>query len=357
MATSQLGPITPQLPSAQCLNLAMQTAVAGATRAAPRLALTRLPKAPEGFRVVTATKLQAYWVMDATRREGWNKCRSDIEALYATDPEGFFVGLLHGQPISSASVIVVSPTLAGTGMFTVAPEHRGSNMGVWTIHPILGRANQVLAAGGTIAGASSGGTQTPFYESMGYRKGHTAVRLQLTLADPATVRCTSHPSLPDKVLDVPCSAAADPQGWRALMQYDRLCFPDTRERFLAQFFLRNPSVQWVDEGGVVRGYGVIRRADVGFRVGPLFADDASIAGALVAALCSRVPRGAGTGPVFVDVPEWSLAPLLASLRSSVHEVTAVQEVSRTLRVWAGVDPLTRYDTARVFGETTNGECL
>ena len=49
LATSQLGPITPQLPSAQCLNLAMQTAAAGAARAAPRLALTRLPpKAPEG---------------------------------------------------------------------------------------------------------------------------------------------------------------------------------------------------------------------------------------------------------------------------------------------------------------------
>ena len=59
--------------------------------------------------------------------------------------------------------------------------------------------SQVLAAGGTIAGASSGGTQTPFYESMGYRKGHTAVRLQLTLADPATVRCTLPSSLPDKV--------------------------------------------------------------------------------------------------------------------------------------------------------------
>ena len=54
------------------------------------------------------------------------------------------MGLLHGHPISSASVIVVSPTLAGTGMFTVAPEHRGSYLGVWTIHPKgLDRANQV----------------------------------------------------------------------------------------------------------------------------------------------------------------------------------------------------------------------
>lgn len=68
-------------------------------------------------------------------------------------------------------------------------------------------------------------------------------------------------------------------------------------------------LQWVDVDGTVRGFGVLRKSDVGYRAGPLFADDVTVAVDLLRALCARVPRGAGSGPVFVDVPEWSLGPL------------------------------------------------
>ena len=68
-------------------------------------------------------------------------------------------------------------------------------------------------------------------------------------------------------------------------------------------------LQWVDVDGTVRGYGLLRKSDVGYRAGPLFADDVTIAVDLLRALCARVPRGAASGPVFVDVPEWSLGPL------------------------------------------------
>ena len=56
------------------------------------------------------------------------------------------------------------------------------------------------------------------------------------------------------------------------------------------------------------GYGVIRPARNGYKIGPLFADDPSRAEALLMALRSRVASGA---PNYLDVPK--INPAAAAL--------------------------------------------
>jgi len=55
---------------------------------------------------------------------------------------------------------------------------------------------------------------------------------------------------------------------------------------------------WLKQGRVA-GWGLIRRCREGHKIGPLVADDPSIASALFAALCARVPVG---DTVYLDVP-------------------------------------------------------
>jgi hypothetical protein len=53
------------------------------------------------------------------------------------------------------------------------------------------------------------------------------------------------------------------------------------------------------EAEEIRGYAVMRPCRIGYKIGPLFAANTTVAESLLVALDSRVPDQ----PVFVDVPE------------------------------------------------------
>ena len=61
--------------------------------------------------------------------EGWNPGWHDAEAFFATDPNGFFVGLLDGQPISSISAVAYGADFGFIGFYIVRPEYRGQGYG------------------------------------------------------------------------------------------------------------------------------------------------------------------------------------------------------------------------------------
>jgi hypothetical protein len=48
--------------------------------------------------------LQLLWMMDMTRREGWNKCARDMLAIHTVDREHSFVGTLEGHRVASVCV-------------------------------------------------------------------------------------------------------------------------------------------------------------------------------------------------------------------------------------------------------------
>ena len=130
--------------------------------------------------------------------------------------------------------------------------------------------------------------------------------------------------------------------FEALLAYDERFFPDDRERFL-KAWIEAPActaLGLVDAGALV-GYGVLRPCRTGFKIGPLFADNAGFAERLFVALRARATPGA---PVFIDLPEVNAAALELARR---HGLAVVFE---TTRMYTGQHP--SLPTDRIFGVTT-----
>jgi hypothetical protein len=103
-----------------------------------------------------------------------------------------------------------------------------------------------------------------------------------------------------------------------LCDYDRRHFAADRSRFLTAW-LDMPNgvgLAYIDRGELL-GYGVIRQCRVGFKVGPLFARDAVVAGTLYDALTGQATAG---DHVFLDVPEKNLAAVQLAQDSNMEKV-------------------------------------
>jgi len=73
----------------------------------------------------TATLKEVELAVEWAAREGWNPGLSDARAFYAQDPSGFFVGKLHGEPVSCISCVRYPHDFAFIGFYMVSPEYRG----------------------------------------------------------------------------------------------------------------------------------------------------------------------------------------------------------------------------------------
>jgi hypothetical protein len=125
--------------------------------------------------------------------------------------------------------------------------------------------------------------QVSNYEKSGFKTAYRDVRYQGTGGGAA-------PGLTN-LTEIPFAQIA---------AYDSAVFGTQRHSFLA-CWLRQPGYRGVGmiHDGRLRGYGVIRPAQTGFRIGPLFADEEAIAETIFQALAADV----GDAPIFIDVPE------------------------------------------------------
>ncbi len=204
------------------------------------------------------------------------------------------------------------------------PELRGQRVAFFLgLHAVRMMKEAVVDQGGHIACLAFTPDVVPLYNWGGFRTTDALQRVQLAGTGDSGA-ATAAP----RIVDVPhvgfgrhlssdalwtfADSAHDHAGvhlvgeperndWAAVVDYDGSVFPARREAFL-HLWLANAhaAVQWREHDGRVRGYGCVRKVDVGYRVGPLFADDADIATALLQALLARVPTGQ---PVTVDMPE------------------------------------------------------
>jgi len=251
--------------------------------------------------------------------EGWNPGLRDGDTFHAADPEGFLVGLLDEEPVGMISAVRYGERFGFIGFYIVRPAFRGQGHGI-----ALWRAGMERLAGRTI-GLDGVVAQQDSYRRSGFELAWNNVRYE-GVAQPGATQ------------DVEVVSQATSE----LLAYDAAFFPDDRRRFVQHWTTQAGSTALaVRRDARLAGYGVIRPCRAGFKVGPLFADDAERADRLYRALLSRAPPGV---PVQLDIPATN--PLAVALVRS-H---GMQPVFETARMYAGVAP--QMPVSRVFGITS-----
>lgn len=273
------------------------------------------------YEIRTMTRDEVDLAIGWAGTEGWNPGIHDASTYYATDPDGFFIGHLDGEPIACISAIAYDDTYGFVGFYIVKPEYRGQGYGlrIWQ-HAMayLGERN---------AGLDGVPAQVGNYERSGFKRAYSHVRY-----------------------GGPSTASTPPEGIERLTiaditrveAYDRAMYPTARRPFL-EGWLRLPGSHAFAavRDGKLEGYGVIRVAVEGHRIGPLFADSEGIAESLYAALAGAVPAGS---TVYLDVPTGNPKAVEFAQR---HNLT---EGFECVRMYTQAPPA--IDVARIFGCTT-----
>lgn len=287
----------------------------------------------EDFTIAEATAEDWDEVVGWTAAEGWNPGLGDAACFRPTDPEGFLVGRRGGRLVSAISLVAYSPDFAFLGYYLVHPEHRGTGLGIATWKAALPHAS------GRIIGLDAVPAQRGLYERAGFTAAYDNVR---HTGRPRTGSGTDGAgSGTDGTVGT--VEEVTPYHLDAISAYDSGCFPAERHAFLSRWLTAEGHTARVllDASGHVTGYGVIRPAHRGLRVGPLFADTEAGAAALLDSLTAGLPDGA---EISLDVPDHHAAALrLAASRG-------LTETSRCTRMYSGPAPYAR--TEAVWGTTS-----
>jgi GNAT superfamily N-acetyltransferase len=258
---------------------------------------------------------------DWAAAEGWNPGLADVACFATVDPEGFFIGEIAGEPAATISCVNYDARFSFLGFYIVRPDLRGRGYGLRIWNAAIAHAQgRVIGLDGVVA-------QQANYQKSGFRLAYANVRYGGAIAAPPA------PAAGVVALsEIPfATVAAD----------DATVFPAPRAAFLRA---------WIDTPGHVgralvregklAAWGVIRPCRIGHKIGPLVADDRAAAEAVLAALL----KGAGDGPIFLDVPSVNRdAVALAQGRG-------LAPVFETARMYTGAIAPLRLD--RVFGVTT-----
>jgi GNAT superfamily N-acetyltransferase len=269
----------------------------------------------------TLTPAEAEQAVDWAAAEGWNPGLVDLDCFLAQD-SGLFLGGFQGDAMLSVIAATrYDPAFGFIGFYIAHPDARGHGhgMAVWraAMQQLSGR---LIGLDGVVA------------QQANYRKsGFQLACNNIVLGGAA------------RVLPAPRGhiVPAVTLPFAALQALDRQVFPAERPDFLRAWIAAPGHVALaLVEDGVPIGYGVIRPARTGHKIGPLVAPTEADAEALVAALLER----ADPGEIFLDVPEAHRAGTALATR------LGLKPVFETARMYTGAAPPVAMD--RLFGITT-----
>ena len=274
----------------------------------------------DNLKIRTMRQDELQFAVDLAAGEGWNPGIHDAESFYHADPEGFFLGEVGGEPVGCIAAVAYTRNFGYIGLYIVRKAFRGKGIG-WKLwfHALerLGRRN--IGLDGVVEHQAD-------YRKSGFRLAHRNIRYEGS--------CTKK-AISERIAVISDDLFED------LVDYDRNMFPVGRPAFLKNWISQpEGSALCVQRNNRIIGYGVIRRCLIGYKIGPLFADDAQTADDLFVALSSE----GGDGPVFLDIPDINPDALALAERHGMKEVF---ETSRMYN--KNAPPLHLH---RIYGGTT-----
>lgn len=278
-----------------------------------------MPELPTEFEVRAMTRPELDIALEWAALEGWNPGLSDADAFYATDPGGFLVGLYNGQPVACISAVIYDDLFGFIGFYLVLPEYRRQGYGrqLWDA--------AVQRLGERNIGLDAVVAQQENYRQSGFTPAYRSVRFS------GAGIALEHAGL----------APLEAVPFDVLEAYDRRMFPASRKEFLGAWLTMPGTSGCVAvENGAVHGYGLIRPCRVGYKIGPLYANDAATARRILGRLSAAVSGET----LSLDVPE--INPAAVALAQSV----GMTPVFETVRMYTRYAP--EVDLQRIFGVTT-----
>ncbi len=257
--------------------------------------------------------------------EGWNPGIYDADVFWQTDPEGFYGYYHDGNLIAGGSVVSYDRLFGFMGFFIVKPEYRSLGIGrkLWYQRrdTLLSRLNKGASIGmdGVIA-------MQPFYKKGGFE---------------IAFRDERHEKAGEKFEVDTAISPIEEKDINAVLAYDKQCFGFPRPQFLVPWLKqKNVTTFKYFDDNKLKGFAVIRKANKGYKVCPLFADTAQVAEALYKACLNSVPGE----PLYLDIPVINLE---AAALIKKYKTTYVFECAR---MYYGKPPV--MDISKVFGITT-----
>ena len=274
------------------------------------------------FQIKTMSREDIDIAIEWAAAEGWNPGLHDASCYYSADPNGFLIGYVEQRPVTTLSAIRYGKTFGFLGFYIVTPEYRGQGYGlqIWNagLKYLEGRN---IGLDGVVA-------QQENYQKSGFKLAHRNIRFEGRGGGPAPKE--------NSIVDLSTLP------FEAVASYDRNFFPEERSHFIHAWIQQPDSYALgVAENGDLVGYGIMRQCSSGYKIGPLFAENLSLAESLLLALKAKVSEA---DLIYLDTPESNPEAVQLAQR---HNMKFIFE---TARMYTGNDPNLPLD--RIFGITS-----
>jgi GNAT superfamily N-acetyltransferase len=264
--------------------------------------------------------------VDWAASEGWNPGLYDADCFYETDPDGFFMAFIDGEPVGSISAVAYGDIYGFIGFFIVRPEFRGHRVGL-----DLGQVG-MAHLGNRLIGIDGVENKVKNYETHGFKLAFNNARYEGV----ATANSSNY--APD-----PFICLLEDVSFETMALYDKRIFGVSRDNFIAKWISQPEAHAFaaLNENSELSGYGVIRKCRRGYKIGPLFADSPFLAENIFQALLSKLSPGE---QFYLDIPT------INREAEKLAESAGMKIVFRTARMYNSVVDCS--NIREVFGITS-----
>lgn len=282
-------------------------------------------KQPDEFNFVKLNRKHVNTLIKWADEEGWNPGPYDAEVYWQTDPDGFYGFFDNDKLVAGGSIISYNGEFGFMGFFIVKPQYRSKGIGrnLWYLRrdTLLKRLKE-----GASIGMDGVVDMQPFYNKGGFEIAFRDLRYEgIGKEDTINKNISS----------------IEEKDYEKVLAYDKMCFGFSRPQFMLNW-LKMPEVKTFKyvEDNKLKGFSVLRKANKGYKICPLFADTPQIAEELFKACSSS----AKNEPFYLDIP------IVNEAAKKLVDKYKMEYVFECARMYYGNPP--NVDVNKIFGITT-----